>query len=36
MNTEVEGREEFLIIIEGDIRHSNVWMVERDSDVLWF
>ena len=32
----VEAKEELLRINEGDIRHSNVWMDERDSDDLWF
>ena len=30
--TGVEGTEEFLKIIEGDIKHNNLWMVERDSN----
>ena len=33
--TGVEGTEELHRKSEGDIRHSNVWMVERDSDELW-
>ena len=36
LNAEVEGTEEIQRINEGDIGHSNVWMVERDSDDLWF
>ena len=36
LNTGVEGTEEFKRFNEGDIRHSNVWMVERHSDDLWF
>ena len=36
MNTGVEGTEEFQRINAGEIRHSNVWIVESDSDNLWF
>ena len=36
LNAEVEGTEELRRFNEGDIGHSNVWMVERDSDDLWF
>ena len=36
LNTGVEGTEELRRFNEGDIGHSNVWMVERDSDDRWF
>ena len=36
LNTGVEGSEEIQRINEGEIRQNNVWMVERDSDDLWF
>ena len=36
LNAEVEGTEELRSFNEGDLGHSNVWMVERDSDDLWF
>ena len=36
LNTGVEGTEELRRFNEGDIGHSNVWMVERDSDERWF
>ena len=36
LNTGVEGTVEFQRINGGDIRHSNVWMIEPDSDDLQF
>ena len=36
LNTGVEGTEELQRIVEGETRQNNVWMVERDSDDLWF
>ena len=36
MNAVVEGTEELQRINGGDVRNSHVWMVERDSDDLWF
>ena len=36
MNTGGEGTEKFQRINEGDIRLSNVSMVERDFDDQWF
>ena len=36
LNAEVEGTEELQRINEGDVRNSNVCMVERYSDDLWF
>ena len=36
LNAEVGGTEELQRINEGDVRNSNVWMVERDSDDLSF
>ena len=36
LKAEVDGTEELQRINEGDIGHSNVLMVERDSDDLWF
>ena len=36
LNTGVEGTEEIQRINEVDVRNSNEWMVERDSDERWF
>ena len=36
LNTGVDVTEEIQRIYEGDIGHSNVWMVQRDSDERWF
>ena len=36
MNTGVEGTEELRRSNEGNIRHSNVWIVQGDTDDLWF
>ena len=36
LNAGVEGTEEMQRINEGDVRNSNVWVIERDSDERWF
>ena len=36
LNAGVEGTEELWRFNVGDVGHSNLWMVERDSDDLWF
>ena len=36
LKTGVDEPEKFYSVHDGDIRHSNVWMVERDSAYLFF
>ena len=36
LNAEVEGTEEMQRINVGDVRNSNVWVIERDSNERWF